>query len=273
MFKVKEFPGREFSSQKEMHRCLVDNKGVLLSFKKSAPKFADAVGFGYYEQNEAGVITKAEATEAADATELRRKVVINTTKLYDSHGDVHIDGIWKRSLSMSSKKIHLQEHKRAFEAVITDDADAFTKTMSFNSLGAPYEGNTQALVFDSLIKQSRNSEMFTQYKNGWVKNHSVGMQYVELFLCINSEERWAADYKDNYEKYIEVVANKEDLQEEGYFWAVTEAKILEGSAVLFGSNWVTPTLGKETGMPPLALEPSQDTPKKTWKQLLSKSNS
>jgi hypothetical protein len=51
-----------------------------------------------------------------------------------------------------------------------------------------------------------------------------------------------AEEKENWDKYIGKVANVEQAEEEGYFWAVTEAKIVEGSAVLFGSNRVTPTL-------------------------------
>ena len=35
---------------------------------------------------------------------------------------------------------------------------------------------------------------------------------------------------------------KETAIEKGYFWAVLEAKLIEGSAVVIGSNPVTPTL-------------------------------
>ena len=43
-----------------------------------------------------------------------------------------------------------------------------------------------------------------------------------------------------------MIANKEEADRVGYFWAVTEAKIVkEGSMVLFGSNSVTPLLQKD----------------------------
>lgn len=48
--------------------------------------------------------------------------------------------------------------------------------------------------------------------------------------------------KENFDKYYPDVVNKEDVDKQGYFWAVLEAKLKEGSAVLMGSNWVTPTL-------------------------------
>lgn len=240
----KEFPNKVFSNKVEMFKALIEFKPQLTSLKKSITKFTDGVEFGLLHD----ITDKMEAVKAnepvldANVTEVKVKVVMNTTNLLDSHGDVHIKDIWKRTLSHSSTKLHLQEHKRQFDAVISNDAKAYTKTASWKSLGYEFEGNTQALIFESLVKQSRNPMMFEQYKNGWVNNHSVGMQYVDLDICINSEERWASEYKDNWEKYISDIANKEDAEAIGYFWAVKEAKLIEGSAVLFGSNWATPTL-------------------------------
>jgi len=138
--------------------------------------------------------------------------------------------------------LHLQEHKREFDKVISNDATAYTRQLAWKTLGADYEGTTQALVFESLVKESRNELMFEQYKNGWVTNHSVGMEYVDVVFCVNSEERWWAEEKENFDKYYPDVVNKEDVDKQGYFWAVLEAKLKEGSAVLMGSNWVTPTL-------------------------------
>ena len=48
--------------------------------------------------------------------------------------------------------------------------------------------------------------------------------------------------KKIWDKYYPVVANKEIADECGYFWVVTEAKVIEGSAVPIGSNQATPTL-------------------------------
>jgi len=242
MIYCKELPGREFASKAEMFKAIVDNKASIILLKKSAIKNADGFSFGYIDTITDKEITKAnEPINNPDLTETRVKIVINTTGLLDSHGDVHIKDLWKRSLDHSSKKLHLQEHERAFDKVISDDADAYVKMVSWKSLGAEFEGNTQALIFESTVKASRNPEMFKQYKNGWVKNHSVGMRYIDLKICINSDERWAEEYKKNWDEYYPLVANKDAADEAGFFWAVTEAAIVEGSAVVAGSNWVTPT--------------------------------
>jgi hypothetical protein len=63
-----------------------------------------------------------------------------------------------------------------------------------------------------------------------------------------------------------MIANKSAADEKGYFWAVTEAKLIEISAVVIGSNRITPTqsvtenteAAKGTS---LSIEPSNDTQK------------
>lgn len=84
--------------------------------------------------------------------------------------------------------------------------------------------------------------MAKKYKQNKVKNHSVGMRYVKLDLAMNSESKWDEEEKKIWDKYYPIVANKEVADERGYFWVVTEAKIIEGSAVPIGSNQATPTL-------------------------------
>jgi hypothetical protein len=63
---------------------------------------------------------------------------------------------------------------------------------------------------------------------------------VSLFLCINDEEN--ADKFKNWNTYFPNVINKDVAVESGYFFAVTEVKLLEVSAVLWGSNELTPVL-------------------------------
>ena len=77
----------------------------------------------------------------------------------------------------------------------------------------------------------------------WNWPSSIGSpSYSSIYLCINSNEATYAAEKDNWDKYYSEVANKEIADEKGYFWAVTEAKVIEGSAVVKGSNQYTPTL-------------------------------
>lgn len=137
-----------------------------------------------------------------------------------------------------------------FDKIISDgnDLEAFVKNMNWEELGFQYSGTTQALIFDSTLKKDRNNFMFNQYAKGFVKNHSVGMQYVQIELAVNDEQ-----YEDEYKvwrTYFDKIANKEWAEYKGYFFAVREAKLIEGSAVPIGSNTATPTLENGKGQPP-----------------------
>jgi hypothetical protein len=242
----------DFNTKKELFAFLAENKQTLIAQKKAEIKHADGVLFGIVTDNN---VSKAAGGE----NQSQVKAIINTTNLMDSHKDVHIPGLWAKSLKENKNIMHIQEHKMSFESIISDGADLKTTTKEYKwkELGYAFEGNTEALVFDSTIKATRNPFMMKQYRDGNVKNHSVGMQYVKLVLCINDEDS-GAEY-EAWEKYYPMIANKSTADGYGYFWAVKEAKVIEGSAVPIGSNFATPTLDIKEPPESTPEEPSKDT--------------
>lgn len=232
----------DIAEKPKLFDWLIENKSALIAQKKSIMKEADGVPAAYVFINAKGEASKADSIPA-EATKLKVRSIINTTKLLDSHGDVHIDQLWNKSLKENKDNYLVKQHDFTFDGIITDNVHAFTKQMSWAELGyAGWEGNTQALVFDSVIDKTESpaaASMFEKYRTGKVKNHSVGMRYVALDLAIN-DPRYEKE-KAVWDKYINDIANKSDAEEQGYFWAVTQAKVIEGSAVVRGSNFVTPT--------------------------------
>lgn len=244
----------KFANKEELFAFIQKDKNNinrLINEKKSMIKYADAVTYSpspeYIKREgikEAGIVDKAETTLVEG--EIMVRAIINTTNIMDSHVDVHLPGIWKKSLSENKYILHLQEHQRTHDHVISDNVTAYTKNLTWQSIGYPYEGTTQALVFDSVVSEDRNEFMYEQYSKGWVKQHSVGMRYVKVYLCCDSKDEWAINYKENWDKYIDQVVNKDDVINEGYFYAVVEAQVIEGSSVVFGSNSATPTISITT---------------------------
>jgi hypothetical protein len=234
---------------KDLFKFLIDNEKTLVAQKKFDLKRADAVYFSGSVENQKGIATKANGI-AANKTELAVTSIINTTYWYDSHGDVHIDGLWKKSLSENKEIYLLQEHKMEFDKIIAypEDVKAYTKTISWRSLGVDFDGYTEALVFDSTVKLNQNDYMFDRYKEGKVRNHSVGMRYVSIDLAVNDEDYPA--HKALWDKYISKIANQAEVQEAGYYWPVMQAKVVEGSAVPMGSNRITPTQSVKDIAPP-----------------------
>jgi hypothetical protein len=149
----------------------------------------------------------------------------------------------------------------SFDKVISypESVKAYTENFEFKKLGFNgLKGATEALVFDAEISKEDNPEMFRLYSQNKVRNHSVGMRYVKIFMAINSDLDEYNEEKEIWSKYVDQVANIKEAENNGYFFAVTEAKIIEGSAVPIGSNQVTPTLDVESKQ---EIEPSNDTQK------------
>lgn len=235
-----------FDTKKELFNFLVKNKDRLIAQKKAVMKHADCFSCNIPFE----LITNK--TISTDKKDIQVKAVINTTNLMDSHYDVHLPGLWTKSLQENKMIMHLQEHEMSFDKIIadSDELKAYTKSYIWKELGYNFSGKTEALIFDSNIKKDRNSFMFDQYLKGYVKNHSVGMYYVKIVMAIDDDE-YEAEY-EAWEKYYPEIANKERADEVGFFWAVKEAKVIEGSAVPIGSNWATPTLDIKS-------QPSVDT--------------
>lgn len=218
------------------------DKSRFLKLKKSVIKHADSIGYNYSGQPHDETVKELGASNETDVNTLHVKVVVNTTNILDSHGDVHVPGLWAKSLKENKNILHLQEHKQSFDMLISDEVTATAKNYTWKSLGFDYEGSTQALVFDSVVKAEDNAYMFDKYRKGKVKNHSVGMQYVKVLFAVNSTDKYWQEEKEIYDTYIDQIVNKDLAIERGHFFVVKEAKAIEGSAVLIGSNRATPTI-------------------------------
>lgn len=217
------------------------DKRRMYAMKKSVCKHADPFAYRYEAPSKDVAVKEVGVSLENSSSNLLVKAIINTTNLMDSHDDVHFPGLWKKNLGESKFWYHCQEHEMTFKGIISDEVTAYTKTYAWSDLGESYEGNTQALKFDSIVSPTRNEFMHDQYKRGYVRNHSVSMYYVKILFCVNSKDKIWAEEKANWEIYRSGVANGKCADEKGMFWAVLEAKIREGSAVPAGSNWVTPT--------------------------------
>lgn len=232
----------DFKTPDELFDYLRANKRLLITAKKSVTKLSDPIAHIGTEESTGLYAAKALADIPQDFKTLTVKAAINTTNIMDSHSDVHIPGIWNKSLKERKDLYLLKEHRLQFENIISDQVKASAVTMTWKELGFNYEGKTEALVFDATITKDDSPYMADLYAKGKVKQHSVGMQYVKLFLCMNSDSKYDKEEKANWDKYIDQVVNRKDAEAQGYFWAVTEAKVIEGSAVPLGSNYATPVI-------------------------------
>ncbi|WDF45258.1 hypothetical protein PQ459_10140 [Chryseobacterium sp. KACC 21268] len=245
---------KKFNNPKDQVKWLMDNQALIKAQRRNESKKTDGMSFGFtsFALNSKGERLKAEDLESdkeiIEKGVLKVKCIINATNILDSHCDLHVPGIWKKSLS-EKKLIYLcQEHDLSFKGIISDEVKAYTQTFTFTELGFPnYDGDCECLVFDATIHKDRNEYMYNQYLKGFVRNHSVKMGYVKEYFCVRDEyasgDASYTQYVENWNKFAPMCVNIEDLDTVNYFWAVTEAKIRdEGSAVVKGSCFTTPVI-------------------------------
>jgi hypothetical protein len=238
---------------KELFEFLVQNKSVIIAQKKALPKKADPFEYSpSYFNIKNGFATKTSFGEIPeDATSVRVKIAANAAMWMDSQKDILLRDSWAKSIRDGKGNLHLKDHTYELDAEIGDVVNIYSQDISLTELGLSKAGTTQVLVYESDVKKSYDERIFNKYKTGKIKQHSIGLQYVKIELAINDD-----DYKEElavWNKYINQIINKQDAEQDGYFWAVSEIKLIEVSAVLLGANELTPTLSvsKDTVIQPL----------------------
>lgn len=237
---------KDFETKEQMFIELKANKDKIIGLKKATIKRSDPV-FAVRKAIDAikGEFNKEATIGLGDYI----YPVINTCNFLDSHGDVHIKGIWDVSARDQKGKIHyIINHDLEIGKVISypNDVEPLIVDLSWKELGYDFAGDTQALIYKALLSEASNKDALNAIKQGVPLQNSVRMQYISMTLCIDSNSDDFKQERENFYKYLPIIANKQDALDQGYFWAITEAKIhLEGSAVLRGSNPITPILTED----------------------------
>lgn len=224
---------------------IVDNKAELIALKKAEIKTVKG-GLSGIVNTPGHIYNKGVFKNSEDA--LSRTIIGNTYLWMDSHEDVHAKGCFSKTIKERSKSVfHLHDHEFKITSKVGEPTKIYEESIKWKDLGINKEGSTEALFMDSEILKDYNAQIFNAYKNGQINQHSVGMQYVKIDLAVNDE-----DYEEEFKVWqenIENIGNKEVAEDKGFFWLVREAKLIEISAVLLGSNELTPTIGEKIEPP------------------------
>lgn len=233
---------------KELFDFLRANEKSLIAQKKSTIKHTEPISAAvdFYCQKDGISVKSAGADIPADADVVNVKVVANAAMWCDSQYDVLLPSNAAKSIKERKGYIpHIHDHMHSVEAHLGDVNDIYYQDIALSELGVRKAGQTQCLIFDTDIIKSYNPQIFNLYRKKKINQHSIGLMYMKMGLAINDQEDLAR--YDLWNKYINDIINKDFVEERGFFWAVSEIKLLENSAVLFGANELTPTLETSTG--------------------------
>ena len=236
IYTLKGFTDKTFTDKMDLTRFIKKEYDNILQQKKSIYKTASSVNIND------DLVDKAfkPKIESIASDFIKVKAVINTTNIIDSHQDLHLSDIWNKTVKDNPFSYHLKEHEAKFISVLSNKAKSYNEKTNFKFLGLKKDFDTTANINEFILSKKENEFMFYKYANGDVLEHSVGMMYVNIELAYYDED--SQKNMDYFEKAKKQAINPEVADEMGYVWIVSEAKKREGSAVVFGSNSVTPTL-------------------------------
>jgi|SRR6478735_12202730 len=239
MIKSVYFPDKEFSTKEELFKSLKDNLEFITDAKKSQIQKSCDKGISVTCKS-LDLLKFTDQLKGIKIDDNFYYIAVNSTKILDSHEDLHLDGIWKKSISEQQGKNYLvTDHDLEIKSVIVrkEHIEIFTAKIPFSLIGKPYEGDTEVLIYKVPKNQVRDAIVKEWLESGDSIEGSVRMQYVTFVLCMDSNDPDDAKFKANYDQYYPLIANKEDFEYIAYFFAIKEAKnVRESSLVVFGSN-------------------------------------
>lgn len=250
---------KQFKSQSEMFAYLVENKELIFSQKKSIIKRAEGGLSATYHNDISKSLFANKALKPVYSNDkekglLKRTILANTYWWMDSHSDVHLGrgddengkALFTESIKNREGKVFpIDQHNYSLDGRMGKTEKLYEEKISWRALGVGKTGMTEGLFADAEISKEKNERRYKDYLNDEIDQHSVGMRYLDFQLAINDEEEYPKEYA-LFQKYIGKIGNRQAVEKQGYFFPISEAALVEYSAVIAGSNELTPTMGGQS---------------------------
>lgn len=228
-----------------------DNEALIKYVKENLTQIIDAKKVEQFSYNK-GLAVPVRAVNASKLMVAEKAIevddnywyiVVNTTNILDSHDDLHVNGIWNTTVKDQQGKNYLVDtHSITIDTTIVkkEHIEMFIATVSFEALGYPYKGDTQALVYKFPKDKVVHEKARKWLESGDEIQASVRMRYVTIEFALDSNAPEDEVFKKRYVEYLGKIANRQDFDYIPYFFIIKEAiNQRESSLVPFGSNHVT----------------------------------
>lgn len=239
MIKSRYFANQEFATKEDLFAEMRKSYPDLISFKKA----------DIQKSCDKGISLTCHVLKASDNIKALKidagyyYIAVNSTWVLDSHEDLHVDGIWNKSVKEQQGHNYLVcDHELTINDTVVrkEYVEMLIVDMPFALLGKPYAGDTQVLVYKVAKDKVIHAKAKEWLESGDAIEASVRMQYVTILFAMDSNDPEDVTLKKNYDNYIGRIANKEDFEYIPYFFIIQEAKnVRESSLVIAGSNPAT----------------------------------
>lgn len=241
MIKSVIFPNQVFQSKEELFDTLKANEKRVIDIKKAQVYKSCEKGHASALNLDINKVDGAVKNVGFEADKNSIYPIISTTNYFDSHKDVHFYGsMTKTAKEQQGKVMYALDHELKYNSILAwqKDVNMFIADVPWAVVGKSYEGNTQALIFGIKKDAIRNKEVLSDIENMKMEfENSIRMVYYKITMGMNSEKKEHKENKDYFDSRIDLIANKEDAIEDGYFFGVEELGIhKEGSLVVAGGS-------------------------------------
>ena len=233
-----------FETDKELFEALKKNKDEIIGLKKA----------NILKSCEKGISLTAKPLDYSKLTTQTKNIsiddnhyyiAVNSTRILDSHKDLHLDNIWNKSVrDLQGKNYLVDSHILTVKTTIVrrEHIKMFTAIIPFSMIGKSYQGETEVLIYQFPKDKVLDEDVKDWLESGDSIEGSVKMRYTDISLAMKSNEEEHKEELKNYETYSPIIVNKSDFEEEiKYFWAVKQAmNVHESSLVLFWKQMEQP---------------------------------
>lgn len=254
MIKSRYFADKVFATKEDLFAEMRKSHPDLIAFKKAEIQKSCNKGVSVTCR----LLKTSDNIKALSIDPAYYYIAVNSTWVLDSHEDLHVDGIWNKSIKEQQGQNYLVcDHELTIDDTVVrkEYIEMLIVDMPFALLGKSYPGNTQVLVYKVAKDKVIHVKAKEWLESGDAIEASVRMQYVTILFAMDSNDPEDVTLKKNYDNYIGKIANKDDFEYIPYFFIIQEAKnVRESSLVIAGSNPATGNIKDN--------EPSKDTPNK-----------
>jgi len=241
MIKQNYFPNLTFNNEKEFFHKLKDYELEIIDFKKSQIYKGKDKGIAVpfvFNAKESGVKNLSFAKDNFIYP------LISSTKFMDSHDDVHFDGCFNKTAKEQQGRVFFVDtHGRKMSDIISAKSKIkmLVQNVDWEYLGKNYDGQSEVLAFE-IAKADVRPDALKLMEEERDLECSISMQYVKMFLGVNSKDPAFKENLEYFENRIKDIANSDKALNQNYFFGVEELKIVnEGSLcpITGGSNSAT----------------------------------
>ena len=230
---------KDFDTKDALFDYLSANKDIIVANKKSQvmKSFEKGIGVHFFNLKQSNLPDEFKSEFDYDKNYY---LVVNMAGVLDSHEDLHVDGIWnKTSKDRQGKNYLVLDHELKVQstAVKKEYIKMLVKNLPYTAIGKSYKGRGDALIYEFDKTKVINPLAKEWLESGDDIQASVRMMYVDVEFAYDSNKAEYKKEKENYDKYINTIANKDEFEEIPYFTIVKQAdNRYESSLVLYGSN-------------------------------------